>query len=68
MVSFLIKCKTKDFFVAINADHKNKLNLKLPDGNWGVLVNAEVSGSKIKEEIKGEVIIEPISGMILLRE
>ena len=67
-LSFLIKCKTKEFTVAFNTDHKNAIDIKLPDGKWEVIANAKFAGKRIIENLKGKINVGPISGMILLKK
>jgi pullulanase len=65
MLSFELTHKNDSFFVALNAYHKKEVKIKLPEGNWEILVNGEKAGTNALGVIKSELHIEPLTGYIL---
>jgi pullulanase len=56
---------THDFFVAINGDRQNDVEIELPPGYWQVVVNGEVAGTKVIKMVQESVTIPPSTGMVL---
>ncbi len=58
-----------DIVVVVNGNHKKSATFKLPDGNWYPVVTPEKAGTKpIGKAISGEVSLEPITGMVLIKK
>jgi pullulanase len=57
-----------DFLVLINADPNKKVNLKIPEGQWSLVVNGTRAGVDIlKEGFSGEIEIPPSTGLVLVK-
>jgi pullulanase/glycogen debranching enzyme len=64
-LAYLLEYKDQKFFVAFNANQKNNVTIKLPDGEWDVLVNNKKAGINSLAKIKDEIYLKPISGAVL---
>ena len=53
--------------VAIFNPRRSETTVTLPEGKWKVYVNAENAGTKILAEAEGEITVEPISAMVLVK-
>ncbi|MCX8097172.1 MAG: pullulanase [Spirochaetes bacterium] len=58
----------KDIVVLVNANHNSSATFTLPEGEWDVLANEKVAGLKPVGTVSGEVVIQPIAGMILIKK
>lgn len=72
VVAFHIEHKLDDtnmehIFVVYNANKESK-RIMLPDGAWGVYVNGETAGIDRMQEVTSDIMVEPISAMVLLKE
>ena len=63
VVAYRIKDK-EELIVIFNGNQKS-VNIELPEGVWGVLVNNLKSGKEIIEEVYGKVIINRKSAFIV---
>ena len=57
----------EEMFIVFNPNEE-ETNLTLPEGTWGVYVNANKAGTECLETVTGTVAVEPISAMVLIRE
>jgi len=64
-IAFYIVHDEEKFLVAINADSQGELKLILPEGNWQIIVNNKKAGVKKLGEVKDEIVVPPISGIVL---
>ncbi len=60
--------KNNRYFVAFNADTKEKLSLNLPDGWWNVLADEKSVKGKNHKSINNEIILNPSTGIILKKK
>ena len=72
VVAFHIEHKLDDtnmehIFVVYNANKESK-RIMLPDGAWDVYVNGETAGIDRMQEVTSDIMVEPISAMVLLKE
>lgn len=57
------------YYVALNANRKDSVEIKLPDDVWWkVLADKNKSMSSSAKSIKGNIILEPSTGIILMRK
>lgn len=57
----------EEMFVIFNPNTE-AVDISLPDGLWNVYINGEKAGTTALDSFYGEVSVEPISAMVLLRE
>ena len=43
-------------------------SVTLPDGKWNIYINGEDAGNSVLATAQGEVSVEPISAMVLVKE
>nr|WP_240739614.1 hypothetical protein [Marinitoga lauensis] len=72
MVAFIIKDNAnndswKNIIVIYNAN-SSKVNFKLPQGRWNVVVNEKFAGTKILETVKNEIILDSLSAYVLYQK
>ena len=53
--------------VAIFNPRKSETAVTLPEGEWTIYVNAQDAGNKALGKAEGEVTVEPISAMVLVK-
>lgn len=58
---------TEHIFVIYNANKESK-SIALPEGAWNVYVNGEKAGIESIKEVTGEILVEPISAMVLVKQ
>jgi hypothetical protein len=54
--------------VVINANPKTELDLLLPKGEWSVLVDENVSGTKVLRTVKDKLSIKNSTGIVLKKK
>lgn len=57
----------KEQMIAIFNGSFETETLSLPEGKWGVLVNAEQAGTEVLEIVENHITAEPISALILVK-
>ena len=55
-----------DLFVIFNSNKEQK-TVTLPDGNWDIYINGEKAGNQVLGSASGEITVEPISAMVLVK-
>ena len=63
-----INHKNNRYFIAFNADTKEKLSLNLPDGWWNVLADEKSVKSKNQKSLNNEITLNPSTGIILKKK
>ncbi|HDQ00367.1 MAG TPA: pullulanase [bacterium] len=59
---------TKDVVVLMNGYPKRAVRFKLPHGEWDLIVDEEKAGvSPLRTGLSGEVVIQPTSGLVLIK-
>ncbi|MCX8029041.1 MAG: hypothetical protein N2712_03500 [Brevinematales bacterium] len=58
----------KDIVVLVNANHDSSATFTLPEGDWDILANDKFAGLKSLGTVSGDVVLKPISGMILIKK
>ncbi len=64
-IAFNVIHKGEKFFIAINADSQGELKLTLPEENWQIIVNDKKSGVKKLGQVKNEIVVPAVSGIVL---
>lgn len=64
VVSYTIKYQEEELFIAYNATEK-EVTLELPEGIFGVYVNKMQAGTKILEKAEQNVMVAPVSVIVL---
>lgn len=67
VVAFGIGNKSEHQMIAIFNGSFDPIDLNLPQGEWGVLVNAEKAGVNVLETLERRIHVEAISAMILIK-
>lgn len=67
VVSYVIKYKEEELFIAYNAGEK-EISLELPKGDFGVYVNKMQAGTKMIEKVQNKVTVLPVSAIVLKKE
>ena len=67
VLSFELTHKNEIFIAALNGYHKKETKIKLPEGDWEILINGETAGIQALGVIKKEMTIKPITGYVLRR-
>jgi pullulanase len=64
-LGFHISYGRNEFIVLFNAHQKKNEEFHLPAGNWDVLVNKDNAGIKVLGSVKGKVILETSTGIVM---
>lgn len=64
VVSYRVKTAEEELFIAYNAGEK-EVTLELPEGTFGVYVNKEKAGVELLEKVEKQVVVAPVSAMVL---
>jgi pullulanase len=64
-LTFELNHKNESFIVALNAHHKKEIKIKLPEGDWEILINEETAGLKALGIAKSELTVASITGYVL---
>jgi len=64
-LGYSVKFKEEEFIILFNADTKSALEVKLPEGDWDVLVEENIAGIKVLKTIQKKVTINSSTGMVL---
>ncbi|WP_337866197.1 pullulanase [Ignavibacterium sp.] len=67
-ISYEVKYKDEHFFVTMNANQNSSQIIKLPKGEWEVIVDSEKAGTKNIRTVKNKIEVEPISGYVLKKK
>ena len=66
VVAFRIDEDNRELFVVFNADTHDVI-LHLPEGKWDVHIDARTAGTDVLQTVEDQVIVAPISCMVLSR-
>ena len=64
-LGYSVKYKDEEFVVLFNADPKSAIEINLPEGEWDVLVDENISGTKSTMTLKDKVILNNSTGFVL---
>ena len=64
-VGFILKSHGDELVILLNADQQLSLDFKLPEGTWEVLADKNNAGVKTLYEIKDNIILESVTGIVL---
>lgn len=64
LVSYRVKTNDEELFIAYNAGEK-EVTLELPQGKFGIYVNKVQAGTKMLEEAENEIVVAPVSAIVL---
>ncbi len=64
-LGYKVRYKKEEFLVYFNAEQDKDINVKLPKGEWEIIVNNEVAGLETIKKVKNGINIPPISGCVL---
>jgi len=64
-VGFILKSHREELVILFNADQQLSLDFKLPEGTWEVLADKNNAGVKTLYEIKDNIILESVTGIVL---
>jgi len=67
VVAFRIDEGTRELFVVFNADTHTVI-MHLPDGKWDMHINSTTATTDVLKTVKGQVMVSPISAMVLSRK
>ncbi|HZW38275.1 MAG TPA: alpha-amylase family glycosyl hydrolase [Ignavibacteriaceae bacterium] len=67
-LGYNLKYKNEEFIVLFNADMHKTESYKLPSGKWHVLVNENTAGTETIKNLRGEIKINPSSGVVLIKK
>ncbi len=56
-----------DGIICIFNSNETETKITLPEGKWSVYVDADKAGTKALRTVKGEVTVEPVSALILVK-
>ncbi len=73
VVGFLVdgtqaKDETAESMILLFNPNANTTTVNLPEGNWNIYVNDEVAGTTAIRSVSGDVVVNPISAMVLIKE
>ncbi|MBR6527928.1 MAG: type I pullulanase [Lachnospiraceae bacterium] len=60
--------ETGDGLMVIFNPNKQATTVVLPEGNWNVYVTGEIAGVEALASVRGAVVVDPISAMVLVKE
>ncbi|MEN2997637.1 MAG: pullulanase [Brevinematia bacterium] len=58
----------KEIVVLVNANQVSSATFTLPEGEWQILADNKVATTKPFGSVSGDVVLQPISGMILIKK
>lgn len=58
----------KEIIVLINANQNSSATFTLPEGEWQILADEKIASTKPSGTVSGEVVLKPITGMILIKK
>ncbi|MCK9211768.1 MAG: alpha-amylase family glycosyl hydrolase [Ignavibacteriaceae bacterium] len=64
-VGYTINYNENEFLVLMNANPHSNKEFNLPEGNWEVLVNAELAGTKKLAVVNGKLVVPSTAGYVL---
>jgi pullulanase len=67
-LGYSLTYKNEEFVVVLNADPKSSLEVELPEGEWDVLVDENISGIKTINIIQKKVTLTNSSGIVLKKK
>jgi pullulanase len=67
-LGYSVKYKDEEFVVLFNADPKSAIEINLPEGEWDVLVDENISGTKSTMTLKDKVILNNSTGFVLKKQ
>lgn len=67
-VDYAINYDEDQFLVLMNANPNSSKEFLLPEGNWEVLVNAELAGTKKLDVVSGKLVIPSTAGYVLINQ
>jgi pullulanase/glycogen debranching enzyme len=67
-LGYSLTYKNEEFVVVFNADPKSSLEVELPEGEWDVLVDENISGIKTINVIQKKVTLTNSSGTVLKKK
>jgi pullulanase len=60
--------ETAEAIIALFNPNANSTTVTLPEGNWNVYVDGEKAGTTPLRSVTGDVVVDAISAMVLVRE
>ncbi len=67
VVAFRIDEDKRELYVVFNADTHDVI-MHLPEGKWDVHINGVKAGSEVLQTVEGQIMVSPISAMVLSRK
>ena len=68
-LGYHIRANRDEAIVLLNAHPHRSVSATLPDGSWTLLVDAVQAGLlPIRADVKGNIVVPPSSGMVLIKE
>ena len=67
-LGYLVKYKDEEFVVLFNANPKSDIEINLPDGEWDVLVDENVSGIKPIKTLQKKATLNGSTGFVLKKQ
>ena len=67
VAAFRVAEGSNELFIVFNADTQDVI-MHLPDGNWDMYINNHQAGTNVIRSVKGQVMVAPISAMVLSRK
>ncbi len=64
-LGYKVKHKNEEFLVYFNANPKDEVDIKLPKGEWEIIVNEDVAGIETIKKVKNGINIPSVSGCVL---
>lgn len=59
---------THNLLVLMNGNSEEEATFSMPEGNWSMIVNGDLAGTKIiQENMAGDIVVPATSGMILIQ-
>jgi pullulanase len=66
-LAYSIEHEKEVFLIFFNSNPKEKQEYTLPEFEWDILVNSEKAGIDLLEKISGKIILEPSTGLVLMK-
>ena len=67
VAAFTIDEGSSELYVVFNADTQDVI-MHLPEGKWNMHINTHRAGTNVLQEVEGQVMVAPISVMVLSRK
>lgn len=67
MINGGVNGEKAEAIICIFNGNSEATKVDLPEGTWGVCVDADTAGTKVLRKVKGSVEVEPISALILVK-